>query len=362
MACICSIGTSLPEYQKTQDEVKQLVETIFPRPTREKQRLLQVFDHANISKRQFVVPEQWFTEDHSFAERNKIYQHEAIKHSIKAMDHCLTNEYFVEEPITYEAIDAIFFISSTGLATPSIDAYLMNERHFREDVVRIPIWGLGCAGGVSAMARAHDWLQANPTKTALIVSVELCSLTFQKNDTSKSNFVGTALFGDGIAAMLVAGSESSNRKYIKGPSPQITKTSSHLQKNTLDVMGWDIANTGFEVIFAKSIPKLVETLWKQHVTQFLRTTDIQLDELQFFIAHPGGTKVLQAMEDALNKSKDTFRFSYQVLNDHGNMSSVTVFHVLKRVMEQRIQPGVQTIVSALGPGFSSELLSLEWSD
>ncbi|SDL68052.1 type III polyketide synthase [Sediminibacillus halophilus] len=361
MSVIGSIGTSLPEFTMEQDEIKTLVEHIFPRPERELNRLLPVFENAAVEQRQFVVPKTWFSEQHSFVERNRIYQKEALRHSVSAIDACLNNGDFLDRSIPYQAIDSIVFVSSTGIATPSLDAFILNEREFREDVRRVPLWGLGCAGGASGLAHAHEWLTANPARVSLVVSVELCSLTFQKDDDRKSNFIGTALFGDGIAAALLIGEDSPYQTYRKTAAPRITNVDSRTKKASLDVMGWEIADHGFEVIFSKSIPQLVETFWKQHILSFLEAQNTNESDYAFYVAHPGGKKVLQSIEEVLQISDKKLFHSYDVLKRHGNMSSATVLYILQKWMQEAIDPGQRSLMSALGPGFSSELLELVWS-
>ncbi|MRH42455.1 type III polyketide synthase [Aquibacillus halophilus] len=361
MSYISSVGISTPEHNLSQNDVKQFVTANFPRPKRDIERLLPIFENANISNRQFVVEQSWFEREHSFEERNSLYQQKAIEHGERAINHCLTNTDFLTKTIPYEAVDAIIFVSSTGISTPSIDAHLLNRNKFRDDVVRIPLWGLGCAGGASGLARAKDWLTSHTKSCVLVVCVELCSLTFQKDDSKKSNFIGTALFGDGIAAALVIGEESSFLNNRRGLSPKIGLTSSKLKKDSLDVMGWDFTGHGFEVVFSKSIPQLVNTFWKEHLEIFLQELGLTRKDIPFFVAHPGGKKVLEAMEGVLEITSEALDHSYQVLNRHGNMSSSTVLYILAEWMKEDISAGEKSILSALGPGFSSELLSLEWS-
>ncbi|MBM7569874.1 type III polyketide synthase [Aquibacillus albus] len=360
MSYIATIGTSIPEYHLKQMEIKKLVKEIFSKSDREIERLLPVFDHANIFERQFVVDSSWFLESHSFKERNKLYKEKTIVHSLHAIDECLSKGENLTEAVPYHAIDAIIFVSSTGISTPSIDAHLINERNFREDIVRIPLWGLGCAGGVNGLARAHEWLSYYTNGAVLLVNVELCSLTFQKDDDKKSNFIGTALFGDGVSATLVLGEQSPYLTKGCGSIPSIKKTSTRTKKNALDVMGWDITNNGFEVVFAKSIPQLVRTFWKQHVFDFLYESGLSTNQIPFYVAHPGGKKVLEAMEEVLQITREHLHYSYQILENHGNMSSVTIFYILKEWMKEDVTKGTKSIISALGPGFSSELISLEW--
>ncbi|WP_404452807.1 type III polyketide synthase [Virgibacillus necropolis] len=360
MAYIGSVGLGIPKHELRQNEVKQLVKHIFPYNEKQLERLMPVYDHAMISKRQLVVDAEWFKNSHTFKEKNDLYQKYALEYSLEAMDQCLSNELHLKDTIPYEAIDMIAFVSSTGIATPSMDAHLINKRPFRPDVVRLPLWGLGCAGGAIGIARVFDWIKAHPTKTALLVCCELCSLTFQKDDASKSNLIGTALFGDGVGAALLIGEESPYRSYNKKTMPKVKKSSSHIEKNTLSVMGWDVTNNGLGVIFSKSIPSLVNTLWKDHITNFLSENQLTKETIHSFIAHPGGKKVIEAMEEVLQLSGEKLLHSYHVLKEHGNMSSATVIFVLNEWMKEDVAENELSILSSLGPGFSSELLLLEW--
>lgn len=359
MSYICSIGTSIPPYELKQEEIQSFVREIFPREKREIERLLPVFENAHVAKRQFVVPESWFGETHNFADRNKIYQDKALTHSLEAIDNCLSNSNMLTDPIPYQDIDLIIFVSSTGISTPTIDAHIINERSFRDDVKRLPIWGLGCAGGSSGMARAMDYVNSHPTDNVLVVCVELCGLTFQKNDSRKSNFIGTALFGDGISAAVVLGKNSRHLDKRKKSVPKMIGASSKIKKDALDVMGWNVNDYGLQVIFSRSIPALVDSFWAEHIKEFSKQLEINPFDLPFYVAHPGGAKVLQAFQDVLNCDKSKFKHSYDVLYEHGNMSSVTVLHVLKRWMEEEPK-GARSVMAALGPGFSSELVGLEW--
>ncbi|RYG73575.1 type III polyketide synthase [Lentibacillus lipolyticus] len=362
---IGSIGLGIPPHNMSQQSVKSIISTIFDKSaSRMINRLLPVFDNAQIDNRQFVVDEEWLRNNHTFAEKNDLYHHYAQTYSLKAIDACLTNEHLLNEPVPYEAIDMIIFVSSTGIATPSIDTYMMSERPFREDVVRMPLWGLGCAGGAIGLSRAFDWIKAHPDKNVLLVCCELCSLTFQKDDLSKSNIVGSALFGDGAAAALLLGEDSNWRSAIKcsKTKPRIIQTSSATKKHTHSVMGWNITDRGMEVVFAKSIPAQVRTFWKKHIETFLANLQLSPHNIHSFIAHPGGRKVLEAMETVLQAPPSKFLYAHRVLRDHGNMSSATVLYVLYEWMKDNVPEKMLSVVSALGPGFSSELLLLEWNE
>jgi alkylresorcinol/alkylpyrone synthase len=362
MPYICSTGTATPRYNMSQEEIKRLVKDIFSYTTRQVERLLPVFDNACVHERQFVVEKSWFTKEHSFEEKNNLYQTLAKEYSVQAIDQCLQNNHFLTDSIPYEAIDMILFVSSSGISAPSMDVHVINERPFRKDIRRIPLWGLGCAGGAMGLSTASDWISANPEKTALVVCCELCSLTFQKGDVKKSNIVGTALFGDGISSALIVGKKSPYLNYRKIASPKVVSTSSLLKPKSIDVMGWDVTNRGLEVIFSKSIPSLVESFWKEHIESFLRDQHLSENDIHSYIAHPGGKKVLEAMEGVLHTSKDKLKHSYNVLSAHGNMSSSTVLYVLEEWMKEKVGNNKRSILSALGPGFSSELLLLEWDE
>ncbi|GLO66403.1 type III polyketide synthase [Oceanobacillus kimchii] len=362
MTYISSVGIGVPPHRIPQQDVKHIVKQLFSYSEKQIERLLPVFDHAAVEERQFVVDSSWFFDDHSFEERNHIYQTESIKHCLDAIDTCLSDSDFLHQPIPYEAVDMIVFVSSTGIATPSLDVSCINERPFRENIQRMPLWGLGCAGGAIGLSNAMDWSKAHPDKIALIVCCELCSLTFQKQDSKKSNMVGTALFGDGASALLLMGENSQYCNHLKGTKLQLHEQSSLLKKHSEDIMGWNVRDTGFEVIFKKSIPALVHSFWKKHIAEFLQTIQYTSEDIQSFIAHPGGRKVMEAMEEVVPCTSEKLHYSYEVLKKHGNMSSVTVFYVIREWMKKGIEEGERSIISALGPGFSSELLFAEWKN
>lgn len=368
MVYIASADIGLPKYEYDQKELKLLSKEVFsqnPRHHRKVKRYLSVFDHAAVEKRQIVKDKEWYRHSHSFSERNAIYEKKAVELSVKAIDRCLQHAN-INKSITYSDIDLLIFVSSTGIATPSIDAHIINKRPFKQNIVRMPLWGLGCGGGASGLARAAEWLKYNTTKCALVVCCELCSLTFQQKDGSASNIVGTALFGDGVAAALLVGEQFKNVEQINRKL-LILKTDSYIEQNTLHIMGWDITDNGFEVIFSKRIPKLIRTLWKSHFNTFIKANELNIQEISAFLAHPGGRKVLEEMEKILQSAKgleqNLFHYSYEVLKNHGNMSSATVLYVLRNYLNNADHKNTSTymILSALGPGFFSKLLLLRWA-
>lgn len=363
MSYIASVGVGQPPNEYRQDEVKQIVKHLFHPSVANIERFMSIFDHAKIDRRRFVVDKDWLQTSHTFSEKNNLYIKFAKKLSLEAIDDCLTNNVFLQENIPYEAIDCIIFTTSTGIVTPTVDAYLINERPFREDITRIPLWGLGCAGGAISLATAANWLRAQVEKTVLIVCCELCSLAFQKEDKSVKNIVGTAIFADGVAATLLVGKNSKYRTYLHEKKISVGKSSSFTKKATLDIMGWNITDYGFDVIFSKQIPQLIPSMWQHHFNDFLRLIDETIESLSIVLAHPGGRKVLEKMESVLNNRRELLAHSYNVLKQHGNMSAATVLYVLKQWYETLIKKQSEeatAILSALGPGFSSELLQLKW--
>lgn len=363
MVYIGSIGLGIPPNHITQEEAKVLVKDVFRSNSRKLTKLLPVFDNAKVAARQIVVNESWFERPHTFAETNQLYFSHAKRLSLQAMDACLQKNEFLQEAIPYDAIDLIVFVSSTGIVTPSLDAHLLNERNFREDLIRMPLWGLGCAGGAIGLSRAYEWIKLHPDKVALVVCCELCSLTFQRDDVSISNLVGTAIFGDGVGTTLLVGESSPFIHHLREHKLMIKGTASFTKKNSTNVMGWNVTDGGLEVIFSKHIPKLVKELWKDHVMRFLKKEQQEIDGLSAIVAHPGGRKVLEEMERTLHIPRNLLSHSYDVLEHHGNMSSATVLYVLRKWLQAGNEQAFKKekgILCALGPGFSSELLLLEW--
>ncbi|MYL19375.1 naringenin-chalcone synthase [Halobacillus litoralis] len=359
MPYIIATGTACAEYACPQEDVQQLVEQLFPIKPHEMKRLLPIFEHAQVEERQFAQPLAWYKKKHGLKERNDLYVNKALQYSLEAVRNCMS-QAFGEREFDPSLIDHIIFVSSTGIATPTLDAYIMNELHLKESIKRTPLFGLGCAGGTSGVAKAYEWLLGHPDACVLVVCVELCSLTFQLEDATTSNFVGTALFGDGASAALVTGDGWKQNEQVDYTVPSILSSSSKTKWNSEDVMGWRVVDNGFEVIFKKSIPRLVKDFWSVHVDEVLAQHQWNVSELPFLVAHPGGKKVLEAYEEVLHVEGSVLNASRNVLARHGNMSSPTVHFVLERIMEQRPERGTRSLMTSLGPGFSSEIISLEW--
>jgi alkylresorcinol/alkylpyrone synthase len=361
MPKIVSVGICPPEHVITQETIVAFAKELFGGAFKDIKRLLQVFENGQIKKRHFAKDVSWFERDHTFEEKNNTYIEYSVKYGCQAIQNCLQNEAYLTAPVHEEEIDAFFYISSTGIATPTIDAKIMNRLPFSDHTKRIPIWGLGCAGGAAGLSRAFEYCKAFPKAKVIVLAVELCSLTFQRNDVSKSNLIGTSLFADGTACVLVAGDEADVSSVIKLPVlPHYMTSQSTLMKHAEDVMGWDVRNEGLYVIFSKDIPTIIKNWLRPNIENFLKKHSLTMQNIQHFIAHPGGKKVLDAYHEALGIDKSMTAVSMQVLQEYGNMSSVTVLYVLDRYMQRITKKGDIGIVAALGPGFSSEFVLLRW--
>src|SRR5207249_3660253 len=239
--------------------------------------------------------------------------------------------------------------------TPSLDARLANLLRFRQDVRRTPIWGLGCAGGAAGLSRARDFALADPGARVLLIALELCSLTFQRGDLDRRNLVATSLFSDGAAAAVIAGAEAEASDGAPRHSLELLASRSTLWPDTLDVMGWTVDEKGLHVVFSRDIPSIVRNWVRGNLEEFLAANGLELGSIPHVIAHPGGPKVLAAYASALGLPIETFRHAREVLRTCGNMSSPTCLFVLERALEAGdFHPGELGVVSALGPGFSSE--------
>jgi alkylresorcinol/alkylpyrone synthase len=253
-----------------------------------------------------------------------------------------------------QEIDLIITVSCTGFMIPSLDAHLINELGFRPDVKRLPITELGCAAGGAALARAAEFIRAFPGASVLVIAVEIPSLTFQRGDFSQANLISTVLFGDGAAAAVVTGQP--------GPGPRVVGTDSYLFPHSLDAMGFDLKDSGFHIVLSKDVPQLIREQIKELLTRFLARHNLTKEQLSAFILHPGGQKLLLYIEEELGLSRCDTQFSWDVLSEYGNLSSASVLFVLHECLKKRqFESGDYGIMAAFGPGFSSEMLLLQWT-
>ncbi|MEO8520013.1 MAG: 3-oxoacyl-[acyl-carrier-protein] synthase III C-terminal domain-containing protein [Acidobacteriota bacterium] len=313
------------------------------------ERLMPIFENAGIATRHLCRPPEWYRDDHSLGEISRVYIEAATTLCAQAGRTLLERH-----GLGPEAIDRVLYVNTTGLATPSIDARLINLLGLRRNVRRTPIWGLGCAGGVAGLGVAFDHLAGHPRERVLLFCAEMCSLTLLRDDASTGNVVATALFADGAAAALLSGDETGD------PGYPLLDGRSVLYPDSLDIMGWNVVSKGLQVIFDRRIPQLVDRHAREELDTFLAASELTIDDITEFLFHPGGPKVLSAYASAFGLELDRFCYSRGVLRDFGNMSSVTVLYVLERYLKAHPPGrGGHAVISALGPGFSSESLLME---
>jgi alkylresorcinol/alkylpyrone synthase len=341
MPAIHALATASAPYAIVQQQARDFAERLFADDPAFFERMAGVYANAGIETRQLCVPPEWFDAPHGWTDRNAVFTEQALALLETAARCCLD-----QAALGPEAVDAIVVVSSTGVTTPSLDARLMERLPFRRDVMRLPVFGLGCAGGSIGLGRAAAWARAEPGSRVLLLVVELCGLAFRLGDRRKSNIIATALFGDGAAACLVGGDPPD-----AASAPAMVKGwGEYTWPDSLDIMGWSIEEDGFGVIFSRDIPALIRRDLRPAAEAFLDRHGLGLGDLQGLICHPGGTKVLAAVEEALGFAPHSLDPERSVLRRHGNMSAPTVLFVLA----ERLARGDRGahLMLALGPGFT----------
>ncbi|HUY41444.1 MAG TPA: 3-oxoacyl-[acyl-carrier-protein] synthase III C-terminal domain-containing protein [Candidatus Dormibacteraeota bacterium] len=344
---LAAIATSVPSYVLEQDDVVQRVRAIFKGEALV-QRLLPVFENSGIRRRYSCVPVEWYYEPHDWKDRNAVYLDCAVPLLERA-----ASDVLERAGARVDDVAAIVAVSTTGVATPSLDALLVERMGFPRTVRRLPIFGLGCAGGALGLARAASVARDMPGKSVLFLVVELCTLSFRREEVTKSNVVANALFGDGAAAALLS---------TQARGPAIVASGEHLFEDSLDVMGWDVAADGLRAIFSRDIPALVATRFRGVLDAYLAEQDLTMQDVDHVIPHPGGVKVLDALERAFGLAPGALDDSRAVLREYGNMSAATVLFVLERALSHGALRGDdwnRALVTAMGPGFTAGFVTLE---
>jgi alkylresorcinol/alkylpyrone synthase len=341
------LATAVPQYVMRQADALPAAARLFSKQATvmSPQRLARIFGNTAIETRNTCQPIEWYLQPHDFSERNGLYLQHASALLQQAADGALA-----DAGLTPADIDLIVTISSTGIATPSLDALLVDRMPFRRDVQRLPVFGLGCAGGVQGLSRAAALARAEPGARVLLLVVELCSLTLRHGDRSKSNIVATALFGDGAAAAVISTS---------GAGPAITAWGEHTWPDTLDVMGWDAGNDGLRVIFSRDIPTIVERDFNEALVEFLDRQNLTRQQIDHFLAHPGGAKVLDALEGVFGLPAGGLVEAREIMRRHGNMSAVTVLFVLQELRQAGLVPDRRLLLTSMGPGFTAAFALME---
>ncbi|MBY0399420.1 type III polyketide synthase [Myxococcota bacterium] len=347
---IASVGRALPPHRYEQAELLEALGRVFAPHFHNRKRLEQIQRNTLVGGRHLALPIEQYGTLRGFGDANAAFLRCGLELAEQAIREAL--ERAALEP---RQIDHLFSLSVTGIAAPSLDARLVNRLGLRSDVKRTPIFGLGCVGGAAGIARAADYVRAFPRETAVVLSTELCSLTIQRDDASMANVIASGLFGDGAAAVVVRGAE------IEGPAtgPRILATRSIFYPDTERVMGWDVMDGGFRVVLSADVPEIAAGL-RPDVEKFLAEQGHSLADVGIFVCHPGGPKVLEAIERSLSLPPDALARSWRHLRAVGNLSSASVLFVLADALEEAPAAGTLGLILAMGPGFCSELVLLRW--
>jgi len=340
---LLSLATASPPYTLAQTEVEQVARDLFSGRFEGFERMAPVFATAGVRTRQVVRPIEWYLQPRGWPERTEAYLEAAVDLFAQAAGKALD-----EAGLIGADVDVIVTVSSTGIATPSLEARAMARLGFRPDAARVPVFGLGCAGGATGLGLAGKLAAATPGAVVLLVAVELCSLAFRFENLSKADIVATALFGDGAAACVLRSGD--------GGLASLVHAAERTWPDTLDVMGWRIDPTGLGVIFARSIPSFAKDNLRPAMESMLQGQAMALGDVDRFVCHPGGMKVIEALEQSLSLGQGNLDHERAVLADHGNMSAPTVLFVLDRARQAGLP--ATSVVAALGPGFTASAVTL----
>lgn len=347
---IAAVGTALPEHYYDQETLIAALREHWAERHHNLKRLESIHRNALVGGRHLALPIERYPELKTFTDTNNAFIQCAVDLGETAIRRALEKAH-----LTPRDIDHLIFVSITGISAPSVDALLVNRMGLRRDIKRTPIFGLGCMAGAAGLTRAADYVKAYPNQVAVVLSVELCSLTLQRNDLSITNIVASGIFGDAAAALVVVGAE-------RGPvSPTILDTRSVFYPDTERVMGWDVTAEGFQIVLSGQTPLIVETSIRPDVDRFLADHDLTIDDIDNWIIHPGGPKILEAFEKSFGLTHEDLALSWKNLTEVGNVSSASILMILQDFLDNHRPPaGSLSVTSAMGPGFCAELGLLQW--
>ncbi len=345
---ISAVHTALPAHYVTQEQLTVAFREFLAEKHFNPERLEELHRAVQVGGRYLARPLQDYYALDSFSKRNDAWLEVATELGEQACRGAIE-----KAGLTPVDIDHIFFVTTTGIATPSIDARLANRLRLRADIKRSPLFGLGCAGGAAGLSRASDYLRGAPGKHALLLSVELCSLTLQRDDLSVANIIASGLFGDGAAAVVLSADDK--------PGAHIIDTSSVFYPDTERIFGWDVVDSGFKIVLSSKVPSLVRSSLGHDVPAFLAPHHLHTKDISHWPLHPGGPKVLDAFAEALSLPPGALDRSRKSLRETGNLSSAAVLFILGDLLASGVaKSGDYGVLAAMGPGFSSELLLLKW--
>jgi alkylresorcinol/alkylpyrone synthase len=342
-AALVSLATSVPPHVFLQKDVLAAAWDGFGSRFPEFERFASIFSNTGIIKRHAVKPFDWYLEPRTWPERTA-----AFLEGAEALFVDVAEKALAHADLAGRDIDTIVTVCSTGIATPSLEARVARRMGFRPDAMRVPVFGLGCAGGASGLSIASRLARARPGTNVLLVTIELCSLAVRHDELTKANVVAISLFGDGAAAVILRAGD--------GGATRIENAGEHLWPDTLGVMGWSVDPEGFGVIFRRTIPDFVTAHLNPAVVQILTNMQLSMTDIDRFICHPGGAKVIVALEAALALDQGTLDCEREVIADYGNMSSPTILFVLEKARAKGLP--ARSLLTALGPGFTASCVAL----
>ncbi|MDD4974956.1 MAG: 3-oxoacyl-[acyl-carrier-protein] synthase III C-terminal domain-containing protein [Bacteriovorax sp.] len=345
MSFIIKAVTSCPEQLVPQKEIKNLLIKMWP----EKSSFIEQFTESTaVESRHLTLPLNYYRDLKDMGKRNIIWKAEALRLQTENIKKLLD-----ESKIDIADIGLIASATTTGLAVPSLEALMMNQFPFSPNTKRLPIFGLGCLAGVAGVNRVNDYLLGHPEKAAILMVTELCSLTFQFEESSIANIIGTSLFGDGSGAVLMVGED---HPLAATSNFEILSTESIFYPDTERVMGWDMVENGFQIVLSNEIPALVKDKVGKNIDEFLSKNKLTRSDINFFVAHPGGADILEALSETLNHDKDKFALSWNSLKTRGNTSAASVLHVLEQTIDTAdLAPNTLGLMLAMGPAFCLEI-------
>jgi alkylresorcinol/alkylpyrone synthase len=342
----------LPRNRYSQSEITEVL-TQLPQFAPHADLLRRFHETTKVNHRHLVLPLEQYPGLTDFGRSNSVFIEHAVDLGSAAVSAALDDAGFGPQDV-----DMIMSTTVTGIAVPSLDARIAGRLGMRADVRRVPLFGLGCVAGAAGTARVHDYLRGNPDGVAVLVSAELCSLNFGALGADIAGLVGTALFADGAAAVVFVGERRAEKLGITGP--RIVDSASRLYPDSLRTMGWDVGTAGFQLVLSPEVPNMINRYLRDDMTGFLGGHDLEIDDIGVWVSHPGGPKVIEAITESLTLPADALELTWRSLAEIGNISSSSVLHILRDTMDKRPADGSPAVMMAMGPGFCSELVLMQW--